>query len=159
MGWTISNGAIKYVGKGTQNTKNKVRKSSINLRIYNLQKIWSRIHQVFGPEYTWSRIHHLVPNSLGPEFTWSRIHLIPENLIPHCVATEKTRVDSFWKPVTKSHFDNSSAFKTNQFSINACVNIRNGCNKCTFLSNKVSPFTNAKGGDNYYLQVYQIRRA
>ena len=47
------------------------------LRIYNLVKIWSRIHQVFGPEFTWSR-KYLVPNSpLGPEFTWSRIHLIP----------------------------------------------------------------------------------
>ena len=46
------------------------------LRIYNLEKIWSRIHQVFGPENIWSRIHHLVPSSLGPEFTWSRIHLI-----------------------------------------------------------------------------------
>ena len=27
--WTMSNEAIKYVGKGTQNTKNKVRHSSI----------------------------------------------------------------------------------------------------------------------------------
>ena len=46
------------------------------LRIYNLEKIWSRIHQVFGPEFTWSR-KYLVPNSpLGPEFTWSRIHLV-----------------------------------------------------------------------------------
>ena len=49
------------------------------LCIYNLEKIWSRIHQVFGPEFTWSRIH-LVPNSpLGPEFTWSRIHLVPNS--------------------------------------------------------------------------------
>ena len=47
------------------------------LGIYNFEKIWSRIHQVFGPENIWSRIHHLVPSSLGPEFTWSRIHLIP----------------------------------------------------------------------------------
>ena len=39
------------------------------LRIYNFEKIWSRIHQVFGPEFTWSR-KYLVPNSpLGPEFT------------------------------------------------------------------------------------------
>ena len=49
------------------------------LRIYNLEKIWSRIHlvpKIFGPEFTWSR-KYLVPNSpLGPEFTWSRIHLI-----------------------------------------------------------------------------------
>ena len=46
------------------------------LGIYNLEKIWSRIHQVFGPEFTWSR-KYLVPNSpLGPEFTWSRIHLV-----------------------------------------------------------------------------------
>ena len=56
------------------------------LRIYNFEKIWSRIHQVFGPEFTsgpeniWSRIHHLVPSSLGPELTWSRIHLIPKKL-------------------------------------------------------------------------------
>ena len=49
------------------------------LRIYNLQKIWSRIHQVFGPEFTWSQ-KYLVPNSpLGPEFTWSRIHLVPNS--------------------------------------------------------------------------------
>ena len=47
------------------------------LRIYNSEKIWSRIHQVFGPEFTWSP-KYLVPNSpLGPEFTWSRIHLVP----------------------------------------------------------------------------------
>ena len=32
------------------------------LRIYNLEKIWSRIHQVFGPEFTWSQ-KYLVPNS------------------------------------------------------------------------------------------------
>ena len=38
------------------------------LRIYNLEQIWSRIHQVFGPEFTWSR-KYLVPNSpVGPEF-------------------------------------------------------------------------------------------
>ena len=49
------------------------------LRIYNLEKILSRIHQVFGPEFTWSR-KYLVPNSpLGPEFTWSRIHLVPNS--------------------------------------------------------------------------------
>ena len=48
------------------------------LRIYNSEKIWSRIHQVFGPEFTWSR-KYLVPNSLGPEFTWSRIHLVPNS--------------------------------------------------------------------------------
>ena len=66
----MSNGAIKYVGKG---------KKFQYLRIYNLEKIWSRIHQVFGPEFTWSRIY-LVPNSpLGPEFTWSRIHLVPNS--------------------------------------------------------------------------------
>ena len=49
------------------------------LLIYNFEKIWSRIHQVFGPEFTWSR-KYLVPNSpLGPEFTWSRIHLVPNS--------------------------------------------------------------------------------
>ena len=49
------------------------------LRIFYFEKIWSRIHQVFGPEFTWSR-KYLVPNSpLGPEFTWSRIHLVPNS--------------------------------------------------------------------------------
>ena len=49
------------------------------LRFNNLEKIWSRIHQVFCPEFIWSR-NYLVPNSpLGPEFTWSRIHLVPNS--------------------------------------------------------------------------------
>ena len=44
----------------------------------------ARIHQVFGPEFTWSR-KYLVPNSPpGPEFTWSRIHLIPCITIRTC---------------------------------------------------------------------------
>ena len=58
---SMTNGAIKYVGKGTQNTKKKQDKKFQYLRIYNLEKIWSRIHQVFGPEFTWSR-KYLVPN-------------------------------------------------------------------------------------------------
>ena len=60
-------------------THKKQGKKFQYLRIYNLEKIWSWIYQVFGPEFTWSQ-KYLVPNSpLGPELTWSRIHLVPNS--------------------------------------------------------------------------------
>ena len=75
----MSNEAFKYVRKGTNNTKIKQGKKYQYLRIYNLAKIWSRNHQVIGPEFTWFR-KYLVPKSqLGPQSTWSRIHLVPNS--------------------------------------------------------------------------------
>ena len=111
------------------------------LRIYNLEKIWSRIHQVFGPEFTWSR-KYLVPNSpLGPEFTWSRIHLVPnspdttrcpvyQEERETCVNQMKMLIDKSSNPtVWNNHITSRAALVKLIMDNSVFINVRNGRRK------------------------------